>query len=121
MMMLIIWQGWDFRVIPIFAIFTCAMEYIIQIKYRLLLNCPHCGFDPILYKQNVQKCVEKVKLHLDKRKNDPLVLLSKKPKLDLPVLKPKVERQPDKNVESRLGNAIKKHQLNSSNTLDVRL
>lgn len=56
-------------------------------KYRLAMACPQCGFDPLLYLKSKNKACEQVRLHLEKRKNDPSVYLSSRPKLDLPVIK----------------------------------
>lgn len=112
-LMLIFWQQFNFKFIPIFALLIVFTEFLIQIKQRLLLTCPHCGFDPVLYKRSPGQCAEKVKLHLQKRQNDPSTLLSKKPKLDLPYLKKNAK------LEEKMTTAVRKSSQGSK--LDVRL
>lgn len=86
-LMLFIWQGFDTRVFVFVSIFLVMFEFLVQISQRVALACPHCGFDPILYKKNTAKCVEKVRDHLEKRKSNPEILLSRRARLDLPVVK----------------------------------
>jgi hypothetical protein len=85
-LMLLFFQNFDFRVIPIFAFVLSFYEFLIQIQYRLSLPCPHCGFDPLLYLRSHQKACAQVIAHLEKRKQDPEALLRAKP-LNLPKIK----------------------------------
>jgi hypothetical protein len=112
-LMLILWQKLNFKFVPIFAVLIVFVEFFIQIKQRLLLVCPHCGFDPVLYKKNPAQCAEKVKVHLQKRQSDPTILLSKKPKLDLPHLKKSAK------LNQMMTTAVRKS--SQGNKLDVRL
>ncbi len=77
------------------------------------MTCPHCGFDPILYKKNVQACVEKVKAHLEARKNNPSTLLSRQPKLNLP------PRKQTQKLEKKMAAVVSR--ANQGKNLDVRL
>lgn len=70
------------------------LEFFVQFKYRLAIACPHCGFDPLLYIKSREKACEQVKQHLERRKNDPYVLLSPRAKLDLPVIVKKQDGKP---------------------------
>ncbi len=119
LIMLIIWQSFDFKIVPIFAMLVCGVEFLIQIKYRMLMDCPRCGFDPYLYRQDVNKCVQKVKDHLEKQRLDPLALMSSKPKLKLPFAKIKQEGKANSKMESKLGSVVRKSKQGKN--LDVRL
>ena len=83
-LMLATWQTMDLRVIPIFAIVLGLAEIFIQIRWRLGVVCPHCGFDPVLYIRSHQKAETKVKNHLEQRKKTPAILLSRHVILNLP-------------------------------------
>ncbi len=73
------------------------------------MACPHCGFDPLLYIKSQEKACEQVKAHLERRKNDPYVLMGTKAKLDLPfIVKKKDTKTPVK-------------PLHKANNLDVKL
>ena len=87
LMMLFFFQKFDPRVFVFFGIFISIFEFLIQFKYRLAMTCTECGFDPLLYMKSPAKACEQVKAQLEKRKNDPAVYLSSRPKLDLPVIK----------------------------------
>jgi len=90
---LIIWQDFDLRMIPLFVLALGLAEILIQIRWRLSIVCPHCGFDPVLYLSSREKAEEKVKTHLEKRRNSAAFLLSKNANLNLPFRKIKPEAQ----------------------------
>lgn len=79
-----LWQGFDARVIVIFIVCLSLSEVFIRIRWRLSLACAQCGFDPILYVRQPVQAADKVKKHLEKRKEDPKYLLAKP--LNLPTL-----------------------------------
>lgn len=85
--MFIIWQGFNPQVIFLFVFFLVSSEILIQFRWRLNIVCPHCGFDPSLYLKDHERAAEKVKLHLEKRKNDPETIF--KPALNIPVQRKK--------------------------------
>lgn len=62
-------------------------ESIIRIRWRTSVCCPHCQFDPVLYKKSPDQAAAKVKSFLEYRKNDPYYLLRPTPRL--PVIKVK--------------------------------
>jgi len=68
------WQGFDARVLVIFVFFLALAEVFVQVRWRLNVVCPNCGFDPVLYLRDTDKAAEKVKIHLTRRKEDPISL-----------------------------------------------
>jgi glutaredoxin len=55
-----LWQGLDGRVTLIFAISIIVAEVFVYMRWRLSVRCPHCHFDPLLYKSNRPKLVQQV-------------------------------------------------------------
>jgi hypothetical protein len=86
LLMLLIFQNLDFRVLVFFALFVSLFEFFVQLKYRLSMACPQCGFDPLLYMKSKEKACEQVKAHLEARKNNPAVYMSNRTALNLPVI-----------------------------------
>lgn len=82
--MAVLWQGYDPRVMIVFIVCMSISEVFVRIRWRLSLACNQCGFDPILYVRKPLEAADKVKKHLDRRKQDPKYLLAKP--LNLPVL-----------------------------------
>jgi len=70
-----LWQQFDPRVVILFVAFLALGEAFVQVRWRLNLVCKECGFDPILYLRDPNKASEKVKNHLERRKQDPVSLL----------------------------------------------
>lgn len=68
-------QGLDAKGIFFFVGFLFVSETFIQLRWRLGVVCPHCGFDPVVYVKDPGKAAERVKAHLDKRQDDPARLL----------------------------------------------
>lgn len=79
-----LWQGFDPRVTIVFVMCLVVSEIFIRLRWRLSVLCTQCGFDPVLYLKQPSRAAEKVKLHMDKRKEDPKYLLSKR--LNLPMI-----------------------------------
>lgn len=84
-MMFLFFGGLDARAIFIFVFMAGAADLFVQLRWRLTASCPHCGFDPVLYMKDHSQAAAKVKVHLEKRKNDPMTVLSRP--LNLPVRK----------------------------------
>ena len=63
-----IWLSFDPRGLIFFSIFVMTSEIVIQIKWRLTLPCPFCGFDPVLYLRKPELVAEKVKIKLEAAK-----------------------------------------------------
>jgi hypothetical protein len=77
----IFWQDVDPRCVVLFAIGLGITEIFIILRWRLSIACPHCGFDPVLYKKSAEKAVLRVKAHMGLRRADPLSVFSPPPKL----------------------------------------
>ena len=58
-------------------------EIFILVRWRLSIPCPHCGFDPVVYKKKPEVAAAQVKAFLDQRREDPLAVFSP---LQLPVV-----------------------------------
>lgn len=89
LMMLFFFQEFDFRVLVFFVFFVSLLEFFVQFKFRLGMACSQCGFDPLLYMKSKSQACELVKTHLESRKNNPEVYMSRKPALNLPVISTK--------------------------------
>ncbi|MBX3018057.1 MAG: hypothetical protein KF767_09215 [Bdellovibrionaceae bacterium] len=78
-----VFGGFDGRGLLIFGAFVVAAEIFVQMRWRVSIPCPHCGFDPVLYSRKPEDAAEKVKIRLAARKNDPRALLGRP--LSIPV------------------------------------
>jgi hypothetical protein len=87
LVMLLIWQDFDPRVLIFFGMGLVLTELFIMLRWRTSINCRKCGFDPVLYKRDPAKAAEKVKAYMLERSDDPLWTLSQ-PKLT-PLIKKK--------------------------------
>lgn len=80
----IIWQNFDPRAVVFSALGLGLAELFIAFRWRLSIACPHCGFDPVLYKRKPQLAADRVREHFQRRREDPLSVFTPPPKL--PVL-----------------------------------
>lgn len=71
-----VWQRLEPRGILVFIVVQVAIEVVIHTRWRLSLNCRHCGFDPLLYLRDHNKAANKVKDYLERRRSDPRFLLA---------------------------------------------
>ena len=78
LVMLIFWQKFSPKVAVIFVIFMAVTEGFIQLRWRLSIACPHCGFDPVLYLRDQKQALSRVQEILAERKNSPQYLFSTK-------------------------------------------
>lgn len=88
-----IWQDFDPRVILIFVLFVAIAEIFVQVRWRMTIACPLCGFDPVLYLKDSVKAVDKVKIRLEQRRKDPASLLAK------PLRLPKISKEKSELLE----------------------
>jgi hypothetical protein len=72
----IVWQDFDPRILMFFAFGLGLAELFIQVRWRLSIACPHCGFDPVLYKRNKPLAAERVRAFLEIRREDPMSAFS---------------------------------------------
>lgn len=85
LLMIVTYRDFDPRAVLFFVFGLMVAEFFIQLRWRMGVLCPHCGFDPVLYKKSPEKAAERVRRHLERRKNDPRSLL--RPPLQLPYRK----------------------------------
>lgn len=76
-----IWGGPDLRSLAIFGGAAFMLQVFLRVRYRESVKCPHCGFDPILYKKNPTAAAQVVKQFLEQRKNNPQYLLMPQPRI----------------------------------------
>lgn len=80
-------QDFDPRAVVYFVIALAFAELFVIFRWRLSIACPHCGFDPVLYKKAPEKAAARVKRFLDLRREDPLSALARGPRLPVIVKK----------------------------------
>ena len=94
--MFVVWQKIEPKAVLIFAISLMISEVFVQLRWRLSLPCPHCHFDPALYKRNPEQASQNVKRRLEALKdsgdhllkaNNPFQNLPKRPLEDSPKTK----------------------------------
>lgn len=54
-------------------------EVSIQLRWRMHVRCPHCGFDPVLYLRDPSRAAVKVKDFVAEKRKDPTSLLRPDP------------------------------------------
>ena len=87
--MFLVWGEPDKRSLILFGVLIFSMQVFIRMRWRESVKCPHCGFDPVLYKVDNESAAEKVQTFLQDRKTNPKFLLKPKPQIK-PIVK-KVE------------------------------
>ncbi len=92
LIMFAIWRTFDPRVVIVFVSFLAIAEVFVRTRWRMGLTCPHCAFDPLLYKTNRNEAVKRVKSKLDSlRSSGGYLMKQNNPFLHLP----KIERSKD--------------------------
>lgn len=77
----IIFQDLDPRAVVFFAVCIAVTEVFITFRWRFSIACPHCGFDPVVYKKAPDRAVSRVKAHMKLRRENPLSAFSPPPQL----------------------------------------
>jgi hypothetical protein len=77
--MAVFWENADARALLFFVIFLSIAEIFIQVRWRLTLSCPFCGFDPVLYLRSPAQATAKVKKKLEESRNSPTLLSAHNP------------------------------------------
>ena len=96
-LMQVIWQKIDAKFILFFTVFLFVAEVFVRIRWRVSLPCPHCAFDPLLYKTDRAQAVSRVKAKLTLvQKDDAFMLKKNNPLLHIPVIRIKKETAPSK-------------------------
>jgi hypothetical protein len=81
LMSLMIWQDLDPRASVVFALFIGLSEVFIMLRWRLSITCPHCGFDPVLYKRSPERAANQVNVHMLARRQSPMSAFTPPPRL----------------------------------------
>lgn len=89
----VFWREWNPKALVFVVMAMIVMEVSILFRRRGELPCPHCGFDPALYKMNREAACEQVKKHIEARKDDPDVWLARKPPIAVSRRKPNSTRE----------------------------
>lgn len=79
LVMLILWQQPDPRVFLVFVVCLAISEIFIQIRWRVSIACPHCGFNPVVYMKDPEKAAARVSEYFEIKKQDPAFFLSRNP------------------------------------------
>lgn len=96
--MALVFKDVDPRMFVFFVFFIAVGEFFVQIRWRMGVVCPHCGFDPVLYLKAPEKAAAKVTARLEERRNDPRMILARK--LDIPYRKVSPKSAPQKEKTS---------------------
>lgn len=64
---LLTYQWFSWKGMVTFVPLWIAFETLYRVKFREALVCPHCGFDPHLYKMDIQKAREEVRAHWERK------------------------------------------------------
>jgi hypothetical protein len=78
---LIVWQDLDPRLSVFFALFLGLSEVFILLRWRFSVSCPHCGFDPVLYKRSPERAASQVNVHMAARRQSPMSAFTPPPRL----------------------------------------
>lgn len=105
-----IWGGPDLRSMLILMGMTFLLQVFLRVRYRESVKCPHCGFDPILYKQDSERAAQKVKAHMEKRKDNPQYLLKPQPQIK-PIYKTREEIQAQAHLQIPGSEGVKAESL----------
>lgn len=85
LIMFSLWQQFNAKVFILFTLCLAVAEAFIQMRWRLSVSCPYCGFDPVLYKRDQKLAASRVQMTLEERKSSvSLMLSSKNPFNNLP-------------------------------------
>lgn len=101
-LMFFIWRRIDPRAVIFFIIASMLAEIFVHLRWRLSMPCPHCGFDPLLYKADHEAAVKKVKTKLAQvRASESYLLKQNNPFRNLPTLKPEADVRLKKSNQKR--------------------
>ena len=93
LLMFILWQSPDPRVLFIFVLSLITAEIFIQFRWRLTMACPRCGFNPLLYIKNPELAAKKVNEFFERKKQDPAFYLSQNPLIKVAIQQAKAKNK----------------------------
>src|SRR5690606_12187965 len=82
-LMWVVWKDVHIFGFVLWGALLAMSEVVLRVRWRSVLRCPHCGFDPVLYKSSPDQAAQAVKEFLEHRRNDPNYLLRPQPVLPL--------------------------------------
>lgn len=100
----------DFRFIPVWMCLWGSLEFATQLRWRMSISCPHCGFDPVLYIREPKLAAEKVIEHLELRRKNPYRALLPDPLKHLP------RRKKEKTAQQSKSSQIQQKAVSSKST-----
>lgn len=103
-----LYREWDPRGLWFLVFGGVVAEAICLLRWRLAVVCRACGFDAIVYKRKPEEAAERVRVYLQKRREDPESLL--RPALHLPVLKKRVDPTKDLSGSGSMVVAPRRHE-----------
>ena len=63
--MYIVWGDLEPKAVIVLAVCLMFSEVFVHMRWRMTMSCPHCHFDPLLYKRNRALASANVKARLD--------------------------------------------------------
>lgn len=90
----LVWQGLDASSLMILGILMVVGEMFSRLRWRQAINCIHCGFDPILYKQSPELAANKIREFIAEKSQKPEYLLR-------PQVKPPIKEMPKEPTAKR--------------------
>ncbi len=84
LLMVALWQGFQPEIILFFVVLVVASEILIQVRWRMSLPCPHCGFDPLLYTRKPEEAARRVVNFIENQRETPQYWLKGDPLRQLP-------------------------------------
>ena len=73
----------DPRALMYFSVFVITAEMFVYLRWRAALTCRMCGFDPLVYQRSPATANRQVRDFFDRMGEDPQLMLSKSPLVDL--------------------------------------
>jgi len=64
----VIWRGVSPKAILILVSVLIVAEMIVQLRWRMSMPCPNCGFDPLLYVRNPDLAARQVRRFYEQRR-----------------------------------------------------
>ena len=90
---LIFYAEADPRFLFLFVLCLIVSEVFIQVRWRISIACPKCGFNPLLYVKNPELAANKVNEYFERKKQDPAFYLTQNPLIKVALQKAKSEKK----------------------------
>lgn len=93
-LMMALWQRFEVESLLFFVVLIAISEILVQLRWRLSLPCPHCGFDPLLYTHKPEEAARRVVHFIEQQKESTQYWLKGDPLRSLPKRKKQVPAAP---------------------------